>query len=138
MYNFQNQEGYYFSNSPYIERKYTYLPTRVQHTNYVQNPNFIQFQSTNNEQYQIIQEDYLNIPLDEFYIVQNLTLKTKTKDPEKGEQIKQLNSPTVVLTQRSSNGFIPFQTVWPEVSVRDNNQISHPVRFQGSFWMQNR
>lgn len=96
---------YNFNNKPYIERIVTYPPLQASRGPFPLRP--------------IEEEYYVNIPLNEYIIVQSLKMNTRgqSKDGRKWEKSQQ--GPLIVLNYSSPDGLVPLKTIFPQVNIMD-------------------
>ena len=105
---------YPYSNTPFLQREVLLVPQRGYYQ-YFQSPRMNTF--IESYKYDQIQTDYLNIPTDEYVIVQTPRINTKRKN-EKGEQVKEcVQGPTTVFNYKSSYGGIPVSAVYHKIKI---------------------
>ena len=110
---------HYYSNVPFFQREVLLVPQRGYHQ-YFQSPN----QNTFIESYKYdqIQTDYVNIPTDEYVIVQTSRINSMTTN-EKGEQIKEsVPGKTNIINYKSTYGGMPTSILYPKVVANGNRK----------------
>lgn len=115
MTNNNNAAGFYFSSTPYKTTQISYTPS------FFCSPP------------RVIQEEFIEIPLDEYVIVQELKLNSRERK-KNGEIIKKTyEKPTVIINHKSPDNFIPLRTIYPDVRLFDSQ--GRAVYLKSHYWM---